>query len=54
MPPADLSRCDRCGRPVPPSNKPEFAEWQVVKDDAGHVSGMRCPACQAAAGSQPG
>lgn len=49
--PADLSTCDRCGRPVPPSNRAEFAEWQVVKDDAGKVSGMRCPACQAAAAS---
>lgn len=46
---ADLSRCDRCGRPMPPSNRPEFAEWEVVKDDAGKVLGMRCPRCQAAA-----
>jgi hypothetical protein len=46
---ADLSSCDRCGRPVPPSNRPEFAEWQVVKNDAGRVAGMRCPQCQAAA-----
>ena len=45
--PADLSRCDTCGRPVPPSNRPEFAEWTVVKAD-GRVSGMRCPSCQAA------
>lgn len=49
MPPADLSTCDRCGRPVPPSNHPEFASWQVVKDEeTRRVSGMRCPACQAA------
>lgn len=46
--PADLSRCDSCGRPVPPSNRPEFAAWTVVKDD-GRVSGMRCPSCAAAA-----
>lgn len=45
---ADLSRCDTCGRPVPPSNRPEFASWTVVKDD-GRVTGMRCPACVAAA-----
>jgi DNA-directed RNA polymerase subunit RPC12/RpoP len=45
---ADLSVCDRCGRPMPPSNKPEFAEWQVVKDETGAVSGMRCPRCKAA------
>ena len=48
MPPADLSTCDRCGRPVPPSNRPEFADWEVVKDDTRRVSGMRCPQCQAA------
>lgn len=47
-PPADLSRCHQCGRPVPPSNRPEFASWIVVKDDSGRVSGMLCPACQAA------
>ena len=47
--PADLSRCDTCGRPVPPSNRPEFAEWMVVKQEGGRgVTGMRCPACQAA------
>ena len=43
--PADLSRCARCGRPVPPSNHPQFAEWEVVKED-GRVTGMHCPACQ--------
>jgi hypothetical protein len=37
---------------MPPSNRPEFAEWQVVKDDSGAVLGMRCPACQAAAAEQ--
>lgn len=46
--PADLSRCDSCGRPVPPSNRPEFAAWTVVKDDDGRASGMRCPSCAAA------
>jgi len=46
---ADLSVCDRCGRPMPPSNRAEFAEWEVVKDGAGKVVGMRCPRCQAAA-----
>lgn len=50
-PPADLSRCATCGRPVPPSNRPEFADWIVVKDEDNRVSGMRCPACQAAAAS---
>ena len=48
MAPADLSTCDRCGRPVPPSNRLEFADWQVVKDDTRRVLGMRCPGCQAA------
>lgn len=52
--PADLSRCDRCARQVPPSNRPEFAEWEVVKDDNGRVSGMRCPSCQAAAAAGGG
>ena len=47
--PADLSRCHSCGRAVPPSNRPEFATWVVVKDAAGAVRGMRCPRCQAAA-----
>jgi uncharacterized C2H2 Zn-finger protein len=32
---------------MPPSNRPEFAEWEVVKDDAGKVLGMRCPRCRA-------
>lgn len=45
---ADLSTCDRCGRPMPASNNPEFPEWQVVKNDAGAVCGMRCPRCKAA------
>lgn len=45
--PADLSTCDRCGRPVPPSNRADFADWEIVKD-GGRVAGMRCPACQAA------
>jgi hypothetical protein len=46
--PPDLSACDRCGRSTPPSTNPDFASWEVVKDDAGRVSGMRCPACQTA------
>ncbi len=46
--PPDLSRCSRCGRPVPPSNRPQFADWKVVKDDGGRVSGMLCPECQSA------
>lgn len=46
--PADLSRCDRCGRPLPPSNHTEFDAWVVIKDADGRVSGMRCPSCQAA------
>ncbi len=45
--PADLSTCDRCRRPVPPSNHADFPNWTVVKDD-GKVAGMRCPTCQAA------
>ena len=45
---ADLSTCDRCGRPLPASNRPEFAEWRVIKGDDGTVVGMRCPRCQAA------
>lgn len=36
---------------MPPSNRPEFADWTVVKDEDNRVSGMRCPACQAAAAS---
>lgn len=46
---ADLSTCDRCGRPLPPSNRPEFADWRVIKSDDGKVVGMRCPRCQPAA-----
>ncbi len=46
MPIADLSACDSCRRPTPPSNHNEFAGWTVVKDDSGKVSGMRCPRCQ--------
>lgn len=49
---ADLSTCDRCRRPLPPSNRPEFAQWRVMKGDDGKVVGMRCPACQAATGAQ--
>lgn len=39
---------------MPPSNHPEFAEWLVVKDDSGKVSGMRCPRCQAAEAGEEG
>lgn len=46
----DLSTCDRCGRPVPPSNRPEFADWTLVRDESGRPAGMRCPQCQAAEG----
>jgi len=46
--PLDLSVCDRCRRPAPPSTDPGFADWEVVKDEDGKVSGMRCPACQTA------
>lgn len=48
-PPADLSQCDTCKRPVPPSNHPQFAKWRTVKGETGRVSGMRCPDCQAKA-----
>jgi len=51
--PPDLSRCARCGRPVPPSNRPEFADWRVEKDDDDRVAGMLCPACQRAAAAAP-
>lgn len=51
-PPADLSTCDTCRRPTPPSNRPEFAEWEVIKNDEGRITGMRCPACQAAQGDE--
>ncbi len=44
----DLSTCHRCGRPVPPSNRPEFADWKATESDAGTISGMCCPRCQAA------
>lgn len=47
--PPDLSTCQECGRPVPPSNDPEFAKWEVAKDERGKVSGMLCPTCQAKA-----
>jgi hypothetical protein len=50
--PPDLSTCQSCGRAVPPANNPEFARWEVTKNEAGKVSGMLCPNCQAAAGSQ--
>ncbi len=46
--PPDLSTCDQCRRPTPPSTNPDFANWEVVRNDAGKVSGMRCPTCQAA------
>ena len=45
VPPADLSVCDTCKRPVPPSNHPQFAKWRTVKGETGRVSGMRCPEC---------
>lgn len=45
--PPDLSRCERCGRPLPPATHPDFGRWTTAKDDAGKVSGMRCPSCQA-------
>ena len=54
--PPDLSTCKECGRAVPPSNHPEFASWEVAKDESGKVAGMLCPACQekaAAAEGQP-
>jgi len=50
--PPDLSRCAGCGRPVPASNHPDFANWTIAKDDAKKVSGMRCPSCQAAQGAE--
>jgi hypothetical protein len=37
---------------MPPSNRPEFGEWQVVKDEHGSVLGMRCPRCQVAEGER--
>ncbi len=46
--PADLSTCCNCGRAVPPATNPDFANWVVVKNDAGKVRGMACPACKAA------
>ena len=45
--PPDLSRCERCGRSLPPATHPSFSQWTTAKDDAGKVSGMRCPSCQA-------
>lgn len=51
--PPDLSTCDRCRRPVPPTTSPDFAGWTVVKEDTGKVTGMRCPTCQAEAGAKP-
>lgn len=50
--PPDLSTCERCRRPVPPTTSPEFAQWTVVKADNGRVRGMRCPNCQAQADSE--
>lgn len=44
--PPDLSACQSCGRPVPPSNNPDFAKWIVTKDERGRARGMLCPACQ--------
>lgn len=44
--PPDLSKCERCGRPLPPSNHPDFSRWTTAKNDTGRVSGMRCPGCQ--------
>ena len=52
--PPDLSRCANCGRPVPPSTRPQFADWEVVKDENGRVSGMLCPECQAAEAAPAG
>ncbi len=49
--PPDLSTCQDCGRPVPPTNHPEFSSWLVAKDERGRVKGMLCPACQAKAPS---
>ena len=46
--PPDLSTCQQCGRAVPPANNPEFAKWEVAKNEDGKVSGMLCPACQGA------
>lgn len=45
--PPDLSACQDCGRAVPPSNHPDFANWLVTKDERGRVKGMLCPTCQA-------
>ncbi|MGI9082093.1 MAG: hypothetical protein ACR2FZ_07435 [Thermoleophilaceae bacterium] len=45
---ADLSTCCSCGRAVPPATNPDFANWAVVKDDAGKVRGMACPGCKVA------
>ena len=53
-PPPDLSTCDTCRRPVPPTTNPDFANWTVAKNDSGRVSGMRCPQCQARVGAAPG
>jgi len=52
--PPDLSTCQDCGRAVPPSNHPEFAEWLVTKDERGRVKGMLCPACQEKAAAEEG
>ena len=50
--PPDLSSCQSCGRPVPPSNNPDFANWIVTKDERGRARGMLCPACQEKAGEE--
>ena len=55
VPPPDLSTCDTCRRPVPPTTHPEFAKWSVAKDEeTGRVTGMRCPQCQARVEAAPG
>ena len=51
--PPDLSACETCRRAVPPATHPDFANWTVVKNDTGRVSGMRCPQCQARLGASP-
>ena len=49
--PPDLSTCDTCRRPVPPTTHPDFANWSVTKsEETGRVTGMRCPQCQAKTG----
>ncbi len=50
--PPDLSKCHRCGRPVPPANRPEFAGWLVAKGPDRKILGMCCPNCQQAQESE--